>query len=393
MDVNAAPDGDWVRSFVDAGSDDKRLVARLRREIGETWTDAAQRSARLQAKAFAKFGTGTWWCTERSLAQATPRAVADVKAAWMGVGEVWDLCCGIAGDAMAIAGRSRLLIAIDRDPMMAAMAKANLQASCGGSSSAWQVRRMDVADAQPPLDAVLHIDPDRREIGRRTTRPQDYAPPWSTVQRLLNRCAGAIVKLAPAAELPAETTGHRTWISLRGGVREQSLLTGRVLDLAAEQLNTPLTLSGRSAVILRGDHPPTCFSAEATSGLNAAAEPAAFMIDPDAAIRAAGLTEAFAAEYGCHALGLAAGFLTGPVSVPAPLAVCERLVWFGSPDDRKLRKTLRSMDAFAWRVKTRGVAHNPNELQRRYHDCGRQPLTLWIGKNAKRHYAALTAAS
>ena len=394
MDVITAPDREHLRAVIETESGDSRLISQLRRTIGDEWTDAALTSARLQRKAIAKFGGGLWWCTERSLAQATPREVANLKASWIGAAEVWDLCCGIGGDAVAIADReassANLLIAVDRDPMIAAMAAANLQTNSRAESSSWRVRCQDVDDAQPPREAVLHIDPDRREHGRRTTRPQDYAPPWPVVQRLIDRCAGAIVKLAPATELVADGTGHRMWISLRGSVREQSLLVGDVVQRASTLLGTALTFDARSAVVLSGGGASACFVGDVRESVDRVTEPSAFMVDPDAAIRAAGLTEAFAADFALAALGGPAGFLTGSSSPPDSLSIAERVVWYGSADDRKLRKTLRSMDAFPWRVKARGVSHHPNELERRYRQCGQRPMTLWIGKNAQRHYAVLT---
>jgi hypothetical protein len=396
VDLTDAPDADALRTFVASAGNDPRLIDAWRRDLGDAWTDAALASARLQPKARTKFGDGLWWCSERSLAQATPRRVAEVKASWMNAATVWDLCCGIGGDSVAIAERLAAaggrLVAIDRDPMMAAMVKANLTINCRAAEPIWEVRCDDVQNIRPPRDAIVHIDPDRREAGRRTTRPQDYAPPWDAVERLIDGCSGALIKLAPAARLEDRTTGHRLWISLGGSVREQSLLVGSVIEQASASLNVPLRETDRGAILIDSDGSTHCFSDQANRDVDCITEPQAFMIDPDAAIRAAGLTEAFALRHGCSALGRAAGFLTGASLVAAPWAVCERVVWCGSADDRKLRKTLRSMDAFPWRVKARGVDHNPNELERRYRRSGQRPLTLWIGKTAKRYYAVLTEA-
>jgi hypothetical protein len=121
--------------------------------------------------------------------------------------------------------------------------------------------------------------------------------------------------------------------------------------------------------------------------------PAEYLIDPDAAVRAAGLTEAFAANFGLHTIGGPSGFLTGSganLEAVRELAIVGRVLWSGSADDRKLRSELRKCDARPNVVKVRGTQHDPAQLARRYRKCGQQQTTLWLGRSRLRCYAALT---
>lgn len=351
--------------------------------------------ASLQNKARAKLGDGVWWCTERSLSQATPYQVAELKSRWLVGQTCYDLCSGIGGDSIALAKTIRdqntVIIAVDRDPTIVAMARDNIRLNTPNSHPSVTVACDDVAEIEIPQGSSVHIDPDRRDGVGRKVRPEDYSPDWGTVERILNRCDGGIVKLAPAAEMADHCERHRLWISLSGSVREQTLLTGHCVDAAGMDLGAALPLGERSAIIVNRQTTVAKFSAAVDCESVARADgPEEFIVDPDAAIRAAGLTESFAISSGLKLIGGPAGFLTGDIAVDSDLAICERVIWSGSCDDRKLRKTLRTMNCFPSRIKTRGVSQDPNALERRYRECGEQPVTLWIGKGNRRQYAVLS---
>ena len=146
------------------------VVRDLSRELGQELSDVVLQSASLQKKAQEKFGPGTWWVTERSLQQATPWQVATLKATWFSDHSVIDLCCGVGGDSMAFAKRGTV-IAIDRDPLLVEMTKNNL-AQVSDASTA---RCDDVMDVSLSQFDWLHIDPDRRTNGHRSTNADQFS--------------------------------------------------------------------------------------------------------------------------------------------------------------------------------------------------------------------------
>ena len=171
-----------------------KQLADLRIKFGQPLANLIAESASLQHKAKRKFGEPsgstannesiTWWVTRRSLQQATAWQVAQLKASWMGDSVVHDLCCAIGGDAIALAARGPT-IAVDRDPVMVAMAEANLSAAIplqSSSQRSWQTRCDDVVSFPLPQESTLHIDPDRRTDGKnRGTRAQSFSPTWDEV--------------------------------------------------------------------------------------------------------------------------------------------------------------------------------------------------------------------
>ncbi len=336
-----------------------------------------------------------WWATEKSLQQATPWQVARVKAGWFGTDPVFDLCCGIGGDAVQLAARGAVT-AVDLDPLIAAMARANVRRAAPADCDA-TVLCEDVTAVGLPRLPSIHLDPDRRARETRRSDPNRFEPAWDQVTRLIARSSAAVVKLAPASQVPSGelpvTEFHRCWISLSGSVREQSLLWGTALRRAN------LTPGERSALVLRSDGAATWFSPDRPA---ATTRPALFsgtpsvLVDPNPAVRAAHLTEGFANEHGLGLLGGPSGFLAGDESLIdsvtslRPLAVAAVVKWWGSCDDRKLRKTFRGLNVFPQTVKVRGTDHDPAVLVKRYRQCGEHPVMLWIGRQGKRAFAAIT---
>ena len=365
----------------------------LNQEFGEDLARLLLSSATLQTKAVVKLGEGLWWATEKALQQSTPCQVARLKASWFGDGPVYDLCCGLGGDARHLA-LNHDVVAIDKDPAVCLMAGENLTRHAPSA----EVICSDVSQHEIPSQAWVHFDPDRRAANRRSTDPDFYAPPWEVVSRLVADVRGGCIKLAPAAEdvsLSRNDT-HRVWISLGGEVREQTLLLGETVDRFRDAGQVVFDGDPRSAIAVKRDQQAAYFSPtdslQGTVDAATATKPSGWMVDPDAAIRSAGLTQSFANQFGLQTLGGLSGFLTGDVAPTtlSGLAIYEQIIWHGPCDDRKLRKELRARDCYPWRVKTRGVSQDPNVLEKKLRPCGEQACTLWIGKNGKRQYAVLT---
>lgn len=408
----------------EASSANPPSLRQLREQIDDPVAGLVSLAADLQARARQKLAAAAtgdseslWWTTARSLAQATPARVADLKARLLCCDRVWDLCCGIGGDSLALLRSTsttniRQIFSVDRDPLLIAMLKENVRLNQPVDNVGWDAICADVmCQDYQPSDGV-HLDPDRRVDDKRTTRPQDYSPTWPEVCEIVDGVAAALIKLAPAAVLPeadAERPAlpfHRAWISLAGSVREQLLICGAAMDQTKAVVGAALTEGHRSAVVLRSAGDPAVFVASDSSLENPnarlevprASQVQGWMLDPDAAVRAAGLTLAFADAYQAATLGGPAGYLTSDRLSESDagrlnhngLAICEPVLWSGSSDDRKLRKTMRSLNVYPQRVKTRGVSQDPNQLEKRYRECGTQPATLWIGKNGKHQYAVLS---
>jgi len=384
----------------------------------------------LQAKARRVFGAppsenAFWSVQPQAIQQSTPLRVAALKAGWFGPGCVVDICCGLGGDLLALARRGPA-VGIDADPNLVRCAKVNL--AVAGLNA--EVRCEDVLSwpngTLPEGTDWIHVDPDRRADGRRHTRPDDFVPSWTLVRRWLDHCRGGLVKLAPATDLSSDTSldFHRTWISLAGSVREQTCIAGECLDHPWCQDNQ-LRAGQRSAIVIKASgckvfsadpceddgalfadpgktipHWPGVFhtSSRATPPAGQSRMPSKgvgrWLIDPDSAIRASGLTTAFARNMGCRSIAGPAGFLTSDLETLTPqlegLARHARVLEVVPAREKKIRAALRTRDAFAEVVKARGSDLDPARLQRQLRDCGTQPVGVWIGRSGKGFFAAIT---
>ena len=354
-------------------------------------------SASLQKKATVKLGPGLWWADEKSLQQASPWQVAMWKAQWFAGDSIYDYCCGLGGDAIQLARMGSTTV-VDSDEVVLNMAIANVRNHAAGADAQAICAIVDESTKPGTCrgQSSVHIDPDRRTGGSRVTNPDYYSPDWNAVLAITDQALGAWIKLAPAAHvLKTPDTHHQMWISLSGSVREQSLITGAILQKFAASTGLEIESGCRSAVMIKSDGQHCLYQGSVDEHAEEATGVGEIMVDPDAAIRAAGLTEAFASDFGLQVLGGPAGFLTGTEFRAnhrrlEDLGICEQVVWSGACDDRKIRRELRAQNAFPVRVKTRGVKENANQLEKKLRNCGDDPVTLWIGRRGKKQFAVFT---
>lgn len=384
-------------------------LSRLRQDLSPELAAFVVTLQSLQSKAAKKLGPlaselRIWWATDRALQQASPWQAAAVKAKWFGNKPTLDLCCGIGGDAMFLASRGPV-VAVDSDPLITELAAMNLNVDTidvrlpksdsfeQSSSPPARVVCNDVTELAIDSEWLVHLDPDRRPGSKRASRPDQYQPGWSFVSQLLRSQSGVAVKLAPAAEpeLTDCPPTHRCWISVAGSVREQSLLSGEAMSFSglAPQL--------RSAIVARSDGGFQIFAPQIPSDngvIDSVGTPLEWLVDPDAAIRAAGLSVSFGFTHGLRPLGRPSGFFTAddPPDV-GHLAQVAKVIWAGSCDDRKLRREMRSRNVYPDVIKVRGTDHQPEVLRKKYRKCGDTPVQLWIGRGPDRVYAALAERS
>jgi len=103
---------------------------KLRRRFDPDLAKAAIETVILRSKARGKFpDTERLYFEREALEQATPAAVAGHRAARLAAfATVLDLGCGLGADAIALARAGCCVIAVERDPLRAAMAAANFAA-------------------------------------------------------------------------------------------------------------------------------------------------------------------------------------------------------------------------------------------------------------------------
>jgi len=369
-------------------------ILALRKQVGDELTRELIDIAAVQGKAAKKFGEGIWMATARSIEQASDQVVANYKASLMGDRVVIDLCGGIGGDAMAFAKRGPV-ITIDRDPRMTTMAAENLRQIKGTSAVVVSADVTTYFRSQQFADPRIgiHIDPDRRPRDRRTTAPEAYEPSFGFVLSVIASSPSSIVKLAPAAVLNEvdSVNTHRQWISLKGSVREQTLLVGDCIDKAE------LRRGHRSAVRLMRDGTRQVFESTDCTGdrevVRTIDSPLRYIVDFDPAVRASGLSVAFGTQNGLSCLGEPSGFFASDEPPDNRLLMqCFEVTWGGPADIKQIRKQLAQNSARLHSIKVRNTDHDPAALMRSLNaktSNSHDRLTLLIGRTRKGAYAVL----
>jgi hypothetical protein len=205
-----------------------RLIEGLRaRGVEAKLAAAALTQVRLRERARAKFGqfADQMLFTDQGLQQATRLDVAAHHAQRFlaaGARQVADLTGGIGGDALAMAALGLRVTVFERDPVTAAIARANLAAFPEA-----QVIQADSLEADLASQDALWADPSRRrQGGRRVFDPEAWEPPLGALAALARgRPAG--IKVAPGIAHRAIPEGAEAqWTSQDGEVVEAALWFG-----------------------------------------------------------------------------------------------------------------------------------------------------------------------
>ncbi|MFF5552263.1 THUMP-like domain-containing protein [Streptomyces olivaceoviridis] len=354
------------------------VATRLRRDHPAELVSAALGQARLRQRAVAKFGpedAGRMFFTPNGVEQSTRASVAAYRAGRLkelGVACVADLCCGIGGDAIALARAGIRVLAVDRDPLTAAVARANAEAL--GLAGLIEVREADVTEVDTAGYDGVFVDPARRggrgggrATGGRVFDPEAYSPPLSWAVATALKAPRAALKIAPG--IPHEVVpaaAEAEWISDGGDVKEAVLWfgTGAPGAVRATLLPGPRTLLGRGLP-------------------DPAVRPVGrYLYEPDGAVIRAHLVAEVAEEVGGGLLDPTIAYVTTDEARPTPYAtgyeITDRLPF----NVKKLKALLREREVGTLTVKKRGSAVEPEELRRKVRPRGPNAATVFLTRVA-----------
>ncbi|WP_175407920.1 class I SAM-dependent methyltransferase [Streptomyces sp. TRM64462] len=347
------------------------VASRLRRAHPAELVSAALGQARLRQRAVAKFGADDayrMYFTPHGVEQSTRRTVAEHRAAGfarLGVRSVADLCCGIGGDAIALARAGVTVLAVDRDPVTAAAARANAEAL--GLADRIEVRCADVTEVDTaPYDAVF-VDPARRGGRGRIFDPEAYSPPLSWAIDTARRAPHAALKIAPGIPheiVPAEAEAE--WISDAGDVKEAVLWFGT----APGSVRATLLPSGASLAV---PAPPPDAEVRAVGR---------YLYEPDGAVIRAHLVAEVAREVGGGLVDATIAYVTADELRPTPYATAYEITDELPFNLKKLKALLREREVGTLTVKKRGSAVEPEELRRKVKPKGPNAATVFLTRVA-----------
>ena len=347
------------------------VATRLRREHPAELVSAALGQARLRQRATAKFGAedaARMFFTPNGVEQSTRASVAAYRAERMkrlGVTSVADLCCGIGGDAIALARAGIRVLAVDRDPLTAAVARANTEAL--GLTGLIEVREADVAEVDTDGYDAVFVDPARRGGRGRIFDPEAYSPPLSWAVGAALKAPRAALKIAPGIPheaIPAEAEAE--WISDGGDVKEAVLWfgTGAPGTVRATLLPGPRTLPGRGLP-------------------DPEVRPVGrYLYEPDGAVIRAHLVAEVAEEVGGGLVDPTIAYITADALHPTPHATAYEITDQLPFNVKKLKALLREREVGTLTVKKRGSAVEPEELRRKVKPQGPRSATVFLTRVA-----------
>ncbi|MCP8711272.1 class I SAM-dependent methyltransferase [Streptomyces sp. AC04842] len=331
------------------------VATRLRRDHPAELVSAALGQARLRQRAMAKFGAedaARMFFTPNGVEQSTRRSVAAYRAERLreaGVRSVADLCCGIGGDAIALARAGIRVLAVDRDPQTAAAARANAEAL--GLSGLIEVREADVAEVDTSGYDAVFVDPARRSSKRgRIFDPEAYSPPLSwAVEAALKAPVAAALKIAPGVPheaIPAEAEAE--WISDGGDVKEAVLWFGTAPGTVRATL-----LPGPRTLVSRGLPDPEVRPV------------GRYLYEPDGSVIRSHLVAEAAEPLAGGLIDPTIAYITADTLTPTPYATAYEITDRLPFNVKKLKALLREREVGVLTVKKRGSAVEPEELRRK----------------------------
>ncbi|WP_432036593.1 class I SAM-dependent methyltransferase [Streptomyces cucumeris] len=348
-------------------ADELTTATRLRRDHPAELVSAALTQAQLRRRAVAKFGEDAhrMYFTPHGVEQSTRTSVAAYRAerfAGFGVRGVADLCCGIGGDAIALARAGISVLAVDRDPLTCAVARAN--AASLGLSELIEVRCADVAEIDTtPFDAVF-VDPARRGGRGRVFDPEAYSPPLSWAVGAARTAPRAALKIAPG--IPHEAVpedAEAEWISDHGHVKEAVLWFGTARPGMRRATLLPASHSLLGTRLL--PDPPT-------------GPVGRWLYEPDGAVIRAHLVADVAARIGGRLIDPTIAYITADELRPTPYATPYEITDVLPFNLKKLKALLREREIGIVTIKKRGSAVEPETLRKKLRLAGRNACTILL---------------
>ncbi|MFE3648424.1 methyltransferase domain-containing protein [Streptomyces sp. NPDC057579] len=354
-------------------ADELAAATRLRRDHPAPLVSAALGQARLRQRAAAKFGpdAARMYFTPHGVEQSTRAPVAAHRAARLaalGVRTLADLCCGIGGDALALARAGIRVLAVDRDPLTCAAARANAEAL--GLADRIEVRCADVTEVDTAGYDAVFVDPARRSKvrGGRIFDPEAYSPPLSWAVEAARTAPHAALKIAPGVPHEALPEDVETeWISDAGDVKEAVLWFGTGRGGARRATLLPAGDSLLGAGLPDPEPGPV----------------GDWLYEPDGAVIRAHLVADVAEQVGGRLIDPTIAYVTADQLVPTPYATAYAITDVLPFNVKKLKALLREREVGIAVIKKRGSAVEPEELRKKLKlGGGRRSCTIFLTRVA-----------
>jgi len=347
-------------------------LTRWRKTHRPEHVSAALRIADGRRRGRAKFARAdAMWFDAVGLEQATAEPVARHKARRFQGSPVLDLCCGIGGDALALAAaEAQRVFAVDADPGMCRRVRWN--ATVNGVNE--RIEPVQARAEQMKVDGhdqlLVHVDPDRRKSkDRRARTVEEYRPGLPYLKSLMTNARGGAIKLSPASDF-LDLFGNQPLelelISLGGECKEATVWFGAL----AGDCRRRATRLPEGATWTEHDGP--------VSPYVAVSEPSRWVYDPDPSLGRSGLLHSFAQVHGLRRCGPSIDFLTSDTLVLSPFLAPFETQDVLPLDLKTLKRVVATKALGPLEIKVKGLDLRPESVRARLKPKGPNPATLLL---------------
>jgi hypothetical protein len=340
-----------------------KLQTELRQDFSSEMVSSALTQVDLRLRGAEKFTLASqMWFDRRGLEQSTAEPISHHKAQRF-EGEVWDLCCGLGGDAIGLAGQCRVT-AVDLNP--ASCLQTWLNAGVYQCQDQINVRCEDVTTLDL-AGKLVHIDPDRRPQGNRVIRMEDAEPGLPFLKELMQSARGGAIKLSPAANFIGKfPQAEIELVSLNGECKEATIWFGELAkpgNYRATALPSGETLVGDPLMAYCD-----------VSMLQR------YIFDPDPAIVRSGLIELLAEEKKLNRLDDSEEYLTGNHIPETAFLRSFEVIDVLPYREKELRKYFRDANFGQLEIKCRHIKVPIESLRKKLQLHGDQPGVLIVAR-------------
>ena len=363
------------------------LSAELRAGYPPELVAAALTQQALRTAARSKFSRADQMLfTRAGLEQASSELTARHAAArFAGIGVVADLCCGIGGNLVALAGAAadsgmtgpRYVAGVDADLVSLEFARHNAGVCAPGA----QVRLVcaDVTQLQLRGVGAVFIDPARRDERGRLPSGR-YQPPLGWCLRLAGTIPRVGIKAAPGLRRELVPPGWETEFVAAGRELKEAMLWSP--GLAADGVTS-------RATVLPGGDTLTSPAPAAAQPPVPLAPPGAFLLDPNPAVTRAGLVAELARPLGAWQIDPMIAFLSSDEPLSTPFARTLRVLESAPWHEKRFARRLRDLGIGSADIRRRGLAGDVTQIHRRLGLRGPGAATIVLTRVQNRPWALI----
>ena len=341
------------------------LSAELRADYPPELVAAALTQQALRTAARAKFSRAELMLfTRAGLEQASSELTARHAAAkFARFRVVADLCCGIGGNLVALAGPAtadgrmiggaRAVIGVDADLTSLEFARHNVAAYAPAARTGFACA--DVM--QLPLRGVdaAFIDPARRDEHGRLPSGR-YQPPLGWCLRLADAVPRVGIKAAPGIRRDLVPPGWETEFVAVGRELKEAMLWSPGLAAGG--------VTSRATILPAGDTLTSQASAPPQPPVPLA-PPGDYLLDPNPAVTRAGLVAELARLLGAWQIDPMIAFLSSDEPVRTPFARTLRVLESAPWHEKRFARRLRDLGIGSADIRRRGLAGDVTQIHRR----------------------------